>query len=83
MPRLWPPALQDVVDRHEILRTAFAKFPGMDLPLQVVSEQVAVAWELADTPAAGTEQTPFDFARPPLARFRLARPEPDLQLRAG
>ncbi|WP_017328296.1 non-ribosomal peptide synthetase [Synechococcus sp. PCC 7336] len=33
-------ALQELVERHEILRTTFEALPGMDIPLQVVHETV-------------------------------------------
>jgi amino acid adenylation domain-containing protein len=32
-------ALQEVIDRHEILRTSFHHLPGMTIPLQVVAER--------------------------------------------
>src|SRR6185503_14822 len=36
-------AVQDVVARHEILRTRLEIFPGMKLPLQVIDEDVNIA----------------------------------------
>jgi amino acid adenylation domain-containing protein len=69
-------ALQDVVDRQEILRTAFERLPGMDLPIQVVAERLAVAWEDAGGPELAAQEPAFDLVRPPLVRFRLARSEP-------
>src|SRR5690349_8529429 len=36
-------AFQDVVARHEILRTRLEMFPGMKLPLQVIDEDVNTA----------------------------------------
>src|SRR6185503_20135083 len=39
-------AVQDVVARHEILRTRLEVFPGMKLPLQVIDEDVNVAIEM-------------------------------------
>ncbi|NEQ48306.1 MAG: amino acid adenylation domain-containing protein [Leptolyngbya sp. SIOISBB] len=41
-------ALQQIVDRHEILRTTFQRQPGMKLPLQVIAEQGQVAWQQHD-----------------------------------
>jgi len=35
-------ALEQVVARHEILRTTFSMLPGMTLPLQVISDRVQV-----------------------------------------
>ena len=36
-------AVQDVVARHEILRTRLEMFPGIRLPLQVIDEDVNIA----------------------------------------
>lgn len=36
--------LKDVVNRHEILRTKFQCLPGMEIPVQVVSD-VSIYWE--------------------------------------
>jgi amino acid adenylation domain-containing protein len=33
-------ALEHVIERHEILRTVFYSLPGMDIPVQVVSDRV-------------------------------------------
>ncbi len=41
-------ALQDLVSRHEILRTAFQAVPGMDLPLQVVLDPAPLSWRETD-----------------------------------
>ena len=41
-------ALVDLVDRHEILRTRFERFPGMDFPLQVIEEEAAPALPFED-----------------------------------
>ena len=35
-------SLQQLVNRHEILRTAFSRVPGMDIPLQIVSKSVEI-----------------------------------------
>jgi hypothetical protein len=34
-------AIRQVINRHEILRTTFHRLPGMDLPLQVVGDEIA------------------------------------------
>ncbi len=39
-------ALQQLVGRHEILRTSFRRAPGMSLPFQVVSDEGSVDWEV-------------------------------------
>src|SRR3569832_755746 len=50
-------ALWRVVNRHEILRTAFRLLPGMDAPLQViVDEAVCAADEIDLSSVPGDEQ---------------------------
>ncbi|HJS24454.1 MAG TPA: AMP-binding protein, partial [Pyrinomonadaceae bacterium] len=44
-------AVQDVVARHEILRTRLDIIPGMELPLQVIDEDANVAIEINDQTA--------------------------------
>lgn len=44
-------ALESVIARHEILRTRLYTMPGMQLPVQVISEQVACEWREADAQA--------------------------------
>ena len=79
---------QQVIDRHEVLRTAFV---GEELqrPLQVVLKRVPLRigrhdWrELSAQEQQSrleelqqSERRPFDFARPPLMRLSLARTGP-------
>ena len=45
-------AFQDVVARHEILRTRLEMFPGMKLPLQVIDDDVNVAIDMELSPLA-------------------------------
>ncbi len=73
-----------VVEQHPVLRTAFL-WEGLDEPLQVVRQQVALPWTLLDWQAldAATEQTRFemflqtdrtrgfDLAQAPVMRFTL------------
>src|SRR3954451_23580883 len=40
--------LAQVVEQHEILRTAFRGMPGMNLPLQVVLEHGTWSWREVD-----------------------------------
>jgi amino acid adenylation domain-containing protein len=42
-------AVERVVERHEILRTAFRRLPGMSLPIQVIEDRGAVLWNEAET----------------------------------
>src|SRR6185295_16891125 len=41
-------ALQQVVEQHEIFRTALRSMPGMNLPLQVILEQGRWCWREVD-----------------------------------
>ncbi len=76
-------ALERVVDRHEVLRTAFAVVD--DTPLQVVSARVPVELPLVEAASpeavrdalAELAGTPFDLRRPPLWRAALVRRAPD------
>src|SRR5450755_3437837 len=79
-------ALGRVVARHEILRTTFARQPGIRVPLQLVNEELRPAWQTLDLSALGeAEQAaalaelrrseltePFDLEHGPLLRAALA-----------
>jgi amino acid adenylation domain-containing protein len=41
-------ALQDVIDRHEILRTTFKSMAGMRVPMQVIHEHFKASWRQVD-----------------------------------
>src|SRR5213596_829939 len=41
-------ALQNIVKRHEILRTTFQRNSGMKFPLQVVNDGIAFHWSPLD-----------------------------------
>src|SRR5262245_57070662 len=45
--------LHGIVSRHEILRTSYGFFPGMILPVQVISEDPAVAYSLRQIDLSG------------------------------
>jgi amino acid adenylation domain-containing protein len=78
-------AVNEVVRRHEVLRTTFALVD--DRPVQVIAPELTVPMQradLADLPAAEREQRlldwataearqPFDLAQGPLLRLRLLR----------
>ncbi len=84
-------ALADVVKRHEILRTAFQRPPGIKIPFQVISDEAKFSWEFSDFTNLDQESVlnplihsfggylskPFDFERGPLLRSRLCRISPD------
>jgi amino acid adenylation domain-containing protein len=77
--------LQEIVRRHEVLRTTFAEIEGQ--PMQVVASELAVplrqvdlrsrsradAAAEAERVAADEAQRPFDLARGPLLRATLVR----------
>ena len=79
--------LRRLVERHEILRTSFARLPGMETPIQVVvADAASPACERCDleglTPAEREERLEdllaglgrsFDLEKPPLIRFAMAR----------
>ena len=46
-------ALESAVGRHEILRTSLQVVPGMQLPVQVIAEDAAVAWREIEAGQAG------------------------------
>jgi len=50
-PRILAKALQNVVDRNELLRTSFLMLPGMPRPLQVISEETELAYSHYDLSA--------------------------------
>jgi amino acid adenylation domain-containing protein/FkbM family methyltransferase len=52
-PRELKRALENLFGRHEILRTAYHRMPGMDLPLQVVGESRVTWGEDADLRGLG------------------------------
>src|SRR3954453_13983598 len=43
-----PRALTTVVERHEILRTAFVRPAGVKIPFQVISEEPGFFWQHID-----------------------------------
>ena len=79
------PALQNVVDRFEVLRTVFQRLPGMRMPIQVVTQSDVSPpdeYDLRDLDAAEQETVieklfnearhiPIDFEQGPLVYFSL------------
>src|SRR5262245_22777472 len=79
--------LQAIVARHEILRTGFCCLPGMDIPLQVITEEPLLTYlEEVFSDEAMVDQASYiealrrresainwDFERGPLARFCLIK----------
>src|SRR6185312_10494585 len=64
-------AIQQVVDRYEILRTNFAHVPGMDLPLQVVSGAGTWYWQVNDWQGEDLNEQMALFAQELNERWRL------------
>src|SRR5436853_3924040 len=48
-------ALNQIVSRHEILRTTFHRRPGILLPIQVVNDRSLIAWREIDCRSQGKE----------------------------
>ncbi len=95
-PEVIEKALNDTVDRHEILRTTFRTPASMRTPLQIVHDRLAPGWEVLDwstLPVAEHAtrvealrqefaQRSFDLERGPLVRAALAKTGSDGQLLA-
>jgi amino acid adenylation domain-containing protein/non-ribosomal peptide synthase protein (TIGR01720 family) len=78
-------AVEEVITRHEILRTRFVGRAGMKTPVQVIEERSDADWRLEDlsgAPAdelaarvekvcAGEGSQPFNYERGPLVRLVL------------
>src|ERR1043166_2944629 len=85
-------ALEDLTQRHEILRAGFFSLPGMELPLHVIGDRAAVSLRELDLskagdPAVEIEQQfyeqltqPFDYEQTGLGRFTLLRLSHDRHL---
>ena len=75
-------ALDEIVRRHEILRTAFVTVDGVAMQQPVAGVQAPlrvldVPAERADEVVAAEVRKPFDLSAPPLARWLLLRHAPD------
>jgi amino acid adenylation domain-containing protein/non-ribosomal peptide synthase protein (TIGR01720 family)/FkbM family methyltransferase len=80
-------ALREVVARHEALRTTFQQLPGMNVTLQVISDEAALSLREVDLGGVARGERaahvgrllreegaqPFSFERGPLGRFALLR----------
>jgi len=89
--RLLEAALEQVVGRHEILRTTFRCLPAMTLPLQVISEKSRVAVQNYDFNGQGDHLdvarepralpgAPFDLESGPLLQTAVAQLAPEQHL---
>jgi amino acid adenylation domain-containing protein len=82
---LFREALEEVVRRQEVLRTAFRRLPGMEVPLQVIEQDARPCYRevsLCDWGSAEQQvkvdelflregSIPFSYEMVPLARFTL------------
>lgn len=80
-------ALQQVVNRHEIMRTQFHCLPGMKFPVMVIVDHAAPSWCEIDLGGWNSQEQegkiealfqeairqPFDFQQGPLLRLSLLR----------
>src|SRR6185437_9953047 len=71
-------ALNQVVARHEALRTTFERRPGMRVPLQVVKGTLMPSWEKitassADQICASEAKAAFDLHNGPVVRAKLLK----------
>jgi len=77
-------AAQNIIARHEILRTTLQCLPGMTIPMQVIEETGGICWQEDDL--SGTDDRvslieaffhaappPFDLDQGPLLRFHLIK----------
>src|SRR5262249_10926546 len=90
-PKILESAIEDVCERHEILRASFCCLPGMSIPLQVVTGHVRPAIKVYDLSEASSQehqakldvlfnelwQSPIDLERGPLWHNFLAVLSPD------
>src|SRR5438105_11564642 len=82
-------AVQKVVSRHEILRTAFQKQSGMKTPFQVIRDSSDVVWKTVDVSGSSEialtdkikelfrQQTDFDLEKGPTLHVQLATFSPE------
>ncbi|HSF38965.1 MAG TPA: non-ribosomal peptide synthase/polyketide synthase [Thermoanaerobaculia bacterium] len=85
-------SFQQAVSRHEVFRTIFHRLAGMDLPIQVVQEELPVAYGELELPETGDpeavsqellrrdREAGLDLENGPLVRMTLARVAPDRHL---
>src|SRR5262245_7625742 len=64
-------AVEQLVGRHEVLRTHFREAPGLSFPLQVIDRPLLDWSERADSSDKSTSDAPFDLEMGPLVRFQL------------
>ena len=67
-------ALQQVVNRHEILRTVFPRHAGVKIPFQVIHEKALIHWEDSELGSEQPDGVPvLDLENGPVIHARLTR----------
>src|SRR6266702_3074393 len=56
-------AVQKTIKRHEVLRTAFVRRPGMKIPFQVIFEEYQAGWQITDLTTLALEQQNQEIER--------------------
>jgi amino acid adenylation domain-containing protein len=56
-------AVQKTIHRHEILRTAFVRRPGMKIPFQVISDECQPEWQVSDLTTLSQDQQEQEIER--------------------
>jgi amino acid adenylation domain-containing protein len=75
-------AAQNLIARHEILRTTFQRLPGMTIPMQVIGEAGGISWQKDNMSGLEDRDSlieiffheashPFDFKQGPILHFHL------------
>jgi amino acid adenylation domain-containing protein len=68
-------AVEELVSRHEVLRTTFVRPPGIKSPFQVIGDEAQFSWSYVDGSTFDAEQQekPFDFTHGPLLHLTLIK----------
>ncbi|MBW4630837.1 MAG: amino acid adenylation domain-containing protein [Iphinoe sp. HA4291-MV1] len=86
-PEVLKAAIQQIVNRHEILRTNFCRLPGVKIPVMVVSDSSFLLWQDIDLSNCHTSEQSskieelfqearhqyFDFEQGPILRLSLLK----------
>ena len=76
-PGLLQQAIQQVVERFEILRTTFKLLPGMTIPVQIISDRADIEFHThdhdEDAVFVNAAERKIDYERPPLRADLISR----------
>ncbi len=64
-------AVQDLIQRHEVLRTVYRISPGMKVPFQVVLDSLAPEWFASEDEFGSATKRPFAMEDGPIVRVSL------------